>query len=109
MRIRIYAAERMIGPGQMELLAEIDAAGSLAGAAKAMGMSYMRAWKLVQNLNSDQNKPMVEMTRGGAAGGAGRLTAHGRQILALYQQMDQKADAAARPFAEKLARLLKTR
>src|SRR5215471_12316587 len=48
MRIRVYARGRMLGPGKMELLALLDETGSLAGAAQKMKMSYMRAWKLVQ-------------------------------------------------------------
>jgi molybdenum-dependent DNA-binding transcriptional regulator ModE len=64
MRIRVYAGGRMLGPGKMELVAHIDATGSLAAAAKKMRMSYMRAWTLVQNLNSDPNRPMIEMSRG---------------------------------------------
>ena len=106
MRIRIYAGDRMFGPGQMELLAQIKATGSLAGASKAMGMSYMRAWKLVQNLNRDPKRPMVETTRGGAGGGAGKLTAFGEKILALYQRMEIESAAAARPYGKKIADLL---
>jgi hypothetical protein len=53
MRIRVYAGDRMLGPSKMQLLEAIDATGSLSAAAKQMGMSYMRAWTLVQELNRD--------------------------------------------------------
>lgn len=106
MRIRIFAGQRMIGPGKMELLAHLDATGSLAAAAKEMGMSYMRAWKLVQDMNRDPKRPMVATVRGGPQGGAGKLTPRGKKILELYQQMDRAGTTAARPFARKLARLL---
>ena len=105
-RIRIYAGTRMLGPGKMELLALIDATGSLSAAAQEMSMSYMRAWKLVQELNRDPQRPMVETVRGGAQGGTGSLTPFGRKVLALYQQMDRASTAAARPCALKLAKLL---
>ena len=55
MRIRIYAGNRMLGPGKMELLSHIDETGSLSAAAKQMGMSYMRAWTLAKELNRDRS------------------------------------------------------
>ncbi len=106
MRIRIYAGERMLGPGKVELLAHIAATGSLSAAARQMGMSYMRAWKLVQDLNRDPDRPMVEMSRGGAGGGAGKLMPLGKKVLALYQEMEAKSTKAASPYGQKLAKLL---
>ena len=107
MRIRIYAGDRMLGPGKMELLAQVDAMGSLSVSSKQMGMSYMRAWTLVQDLNSDPDRPMVEMSRGGAGGGTARVTSFGKKVLALYQSMERKSASAANPDGRKLARLLK--
>ncbi len=68
-RIRVYAGERMLGPGKMEMLAHIDANGSLSAGAKQMGMSYMRAWKLAQELNHDPERPMLECPGAGPAAG----------------------------------------
>lgn len=96
----------MLGPGKMELLSHIEATGSLSAAARQMSMSYMRAWKLVQELNRNPAQPMVEMSRGGATGGAGKLTRFGKQVLGLYHRMDRASTTAARPYARKLARLL---
>jgi len=106
MRIRVYAGERMLGPGKMELLGAIDATGSLAAASKRMGMSYMRAWKLAQELNGDSDRPMIAMTRGGAGGGTAKVTALGKRALQLYQKMDRAAFKAAAGFGRQLARLL---
>src|SRR5262245_37068740 len=107
MRIRVYARGRMLGPGKMELLALLDETGSLAGAAQKMKMSYMRAWKLVQELNHDPQRPMVELSRGGAGGGGtGKITAFGRRVLELYQEMDRASAKAARPYGRRLAKLL---
>lgn len=107
MRIRISVGKRMLGPGKAELLAWINATGSLRAAAHEMGMSYMRAWTLVQELNSDQRSPMVELSRGGSGGGGtGRLTPQGQKVLDLYQKMESAGARAARPFGQKLARLL---
>jgi len=107
MRIRVYAADRMLGPGKMQLLESIGATGSLSAAAKQMGMSYMRAWTLVQELNRDPERPMIELSRGGSTGGTASVTAFGGKILGLYQEMDRAATKAANAPALKLARLLK--
>lgn len=107
MRIRIYSGGRVLGHGKAELLAHIDANGSLAEAAKAMGMSYMRAWNLVQELNSHPDSLMVELSRGSAKGKTGRLTPYGKKICDLYLRMEHASAATARPYARRLATLLK--
>jgi molybdate transport system regulatory protein len=106
MRIRVYAGDRMLGPGKMALLAQIDSTRSLSAAARAMGMSYTRAWKLTQELNSDPDRPMIAMSRGGTSGGSATVTSVGKKVLALYQSMERKSASAARPDGRKLARLL---
>ena len=40
-----------IGPGKIRLLRAIGETGFISGAARAMGMSYRRAWRLVEELN----------------------------------------------------------
>jgi molybdate transport system regulatory protein len=107
MRIRIYAGDRMVGPGKIALLEHIDATRSLSAAAREMGMSYTRAWKLTQELNSDPNRPMIAMSRGGTSGGSAQVTAFGKKVLALYQSMERKSASAASPDGRRLARLLR--
>jgi molybdate transport system regulatory protein len=107
LRIRIYAGDRMLGPGKMELLARIAEMGSLAGAAQNMGMSYMRAWNLVKELNRDRARPMVLLSRGGRRHGAAHVTPFGKKVLALYQRMEDESGKVANPYGRKLARLLK--
>jgi molybdate transport system regulatory protein len=106
MRIRIYVGDRMLGPGKMELLSHIGETGSLSAAAKQMGMSYMRAWTLAKELNRDRSRPMVEMSRGGARGGTAEVTHFGKQILALYQNMERAGRKAAGRYERRLSRLL---
>jgi len=107
MRIRIYAGDRMLGPGKIQLLESIGKRGSLSAAAKEIGMSYMRAWNLAQELNRDPKQPMIEMSRGGPSGGSASLTPVGKKILRLYQEMDRAASRAATTNGLKLVRLLK--
>lgn len=82
----------MIGPGKADLMEGIAATGSIAAAGRAMGMSYKRAWTLVDTLNGLFAAPLVLSTRGGATGGSATLTATGRAVLAAYRQL--QADAA---------------
>jgi molybdate transport system regulatory protein len=106
MRIRVYAGKRMLGPGKMELLGHLARLGSLTAAARKMSMSYMRAWTLVKDLNSDSSRPMVALSRGGTAGGAARVTPFGRKVLALYERMEKESRKVAAPYGRKLARLI---
>lgn len=83
-----------IGPGRADLLELIAAHGSIAAAGKAMGMSYKRAWGLVQALNAGFGRPLVESSRGGAAQGGAHLTEAGRLVLARYRAMQDKTRQA---------------
>jgi molybdate transport system regulatory protein len=85
--------EFVFGPGKADLLAAIDGTGSLASAARDIGMSYMRAWKLVQEMQKLFPTPVVQLRRGGKSQGA-TLTPTGHKALALYRQMESEALAA---------------
>lgn len=88
-RIRILHGDDIaIGPGKAELLEFVRKTGSIAEAAKRMGMSYMRAWTLIKTMNACFKEPLVEAVRGGRAHGGATLTETGRQALRLYQQME---------------------
>ena len=73
-----FSDEFYIGPGRADLLEGIAATGSIAAAGKAMGMSYKRAWSLVQALNEGFGRPLVETSRGGAGQGGGSAGHFGR-------------------------------
>jgi molybdate transport system regulatory protein len=88
-RIRILHGDDIaIGPGKAELLEFVRQTGSIAEAAKQMGMSYMRAWTLIKTMNACFKEPLVEAVRGGRAHGGAVLTETGRKALRLYQQME---------------------
>ena len=61
--------ERFFGPGPMELLEKIEETGSISSAAKAMNMSYKKAWELINHLNDQTNSPVVIPQTGGEKGG----------------------------------------
>jgi len=95
LRIRIVFGEtEMMGPGKAELLERIDRCGSIAAAGREMGMSYKRAWMLIETLNAMFRAPVVESTRGGPGGGGAVLTAAGREVLRLYRAFEVEAAEA---------------
>lgn len=77
-----------IGPGRADLMELIAETGSISEAAKRMGMSYKRAWSLVQALNEGFGAPLVEASRGGKEQGAS-LTGAGREVLERYRGMQE--------------------
>ncbi len=106
-RLRVMRGEEIaFGPGKADLLAEVAEAGTLAEAARRLGMSYMRAWKLLQTMNASFRAPVAIATRGGAARGRVELTETGKRVLALYQEMDAACRQAADPAWRELADLL---
>jgi len=65
-RLRVRAGDEIaLGPGKVELLGFVRETGSIAEAAKQMGMSYMRAWTLIKTMNACFKEPLVEAVRGG--------------------------------------------
>jgi molybdate transport system regulatory protein len=83
-----------LGPGRADLLELIGSTGSISAAGKAMGMSYKRAWGLVQALNTGFGFVLVESSRGGAAQGGAQLTEAGRVVLGHYRQMQERTRTA---------------
>lgn len=89
-----FSDDFYIGPGRADLLEHIETTGSISAAGKAMGMSYKRAWSLVQALNDGFGAALVETSRGGSGQGGASLTKAGKAVLAHYRAMQQKAGAA---------------
>ncbi len=107
-RLRLDLAPGVsLGPGKVQLLQGIAQTGSIAAAGRRIGMSYKRAWQLVDSLNRDFAAPLVSASRGGAHGGGAALTPLGAEVLAMYRSLQSQAatvlhDGLAR-LAEKLA------
>lgn len=107
LRLRlVFGKGRMLGPGKADLLDGIAETGSIAAAGRRMGMSYKRAWSLVETLNAMFAGPLVDSVRGGAQGGGARLTAEGQAVLAAYRRLEAaSAEAGADEIAAIAARL----
>ncbi len=94
-RLRLNGPQGIVmGPGRADLLALIARTASIAAAGRQMGMSYKRAWNLVESLNVSFTAPLVETAKGGAAHGGARLTPLGEELLAAYRALEQAAQTA---------------
>lgn len=84
-----------LGPGKADLIEAIAAQGSISGAARSMGMSYRRAWLLVDEMNRCFDPPLVETLRGGGLERGARVTETGLVVLEAYREMEREAAAIA--------------
>jgi len=90
-----------LGPGKIGLLEGIERTGSLSAAARALGMSYRRAWLLLHSTNEGFSEPVVELSVGGKDGGGTRLTEFGRRLVADYRRFEDAVEVlASKAFAE---------
>lgn len=89
-----------LGPGKVDLLDAVDRCGSITAAAKDQGMSYRRAWLLIDEMNKAFRDPVVTTSSGGLKGGGTALSPAGRQIITVYRQAVVKTEQA---IAEELA------
>ena len=95
-----------LGPGKADLLQFVRETGSLREAAAKLGMSYMRAWKLVQTMNGCFREPVVAPVRGGATGGGTQLTPTGEKALELYRELESTSLIATQRAWTQLEKLL---
>lgn len=95
-----------MGPGKADLLRAIEDSGSISAAARDLGMSYRRAWLLVDTMNQCFKSPVVETLTGGQRGGGARVTELGREVLERYVAMEAKAAASVRRDLAAFTRLM---
>lgn len=95
-----------MGPGKAALVERIAASGSISAAAREMGMSYRRAWQLVESINGSFAKPVVVTATGGKRGGGASVTAFGLELVARFRAMEDKASAAIADDVAQFARQL---
>jgi molybdate transport system substrate-binding protein len=93
----------ILGKGRLELLEGIDRWHSISAAARQMGMSYRRAWLLVQSINEAAGEPLVAAAVGGTHGGGAQLTPHGRMALAVFRELQDQLRTAAAAIVARLA------
>lgn len=95
-KIQLHCGDEIaMGPGKADLLEAIRAQGSISAAGRAMGMSYRRAWLLVDAMNRCWQGPLVETSPGSAHGGGARVTPLGEAVLSHYRALQAQVLGAA--------------
>ena len=92
-----FGASRSIGPGKIRLLEAIDRTGSISQAGRSLGMSYRRAWLLIDDMNRCFRDPVVNAKPGGSQGGGAVLTGFGSELVRDYRAIETAAETAAKP------------
>jgi molybdate transport system regulatory protein len=92
-----FGTDRAIGPGKVLLLEAIRDTGSISQAGRSLGMSYRRAWLLVDDMNRCFREPVITAQPGGSQGGGAALTAFGEKVIQKYRAIETEATAAAKP------------
>jgi len=91
-RLRIdFGPAASVGPGKVALLEHIDRVGSLSQAARELGLSYRRAWQLLDDLNHSFTEPVASASVGGVGGGGVQLTAFAQELITAYRDVERAA------------------
>ncbi|GGC66598.1 winged helix-turn-helix domain-containing protein [Chelatococcus reniformis] len=100
------APQARIGPGKIALMEAVGRTGSISAAGRSLGMSYRRAWLLIDAVNHLFDRPLVEAIVGGRSGGGARLTPLGEDLVAAYRSLEAKtmrqADADLKAFTARV-------
>ena len=96
LKIQLMCGDEIaMGPGKADLLDAIHISGSISAAGRAMGMSYRRAWMLVDVMNRCWREPLVQTSPGRSHGGGAKLTVMGAEVLAHYRGLQARLDGAS--------------
>ena len=94
-RLRVTRGDDIaVGPGKIDLLEAIARTGSITSAARDLGMSYRRAWLLVDTMNRCFKSPVVDAEAGGRRGGGTALTSQGAEVVQRYRRIESAAAKA---------------
>lgn len=85
-----------IGPHRANILEAIDGFGSISAAALAVDLTFRQTWRVVQYLNSQFDRPLIEIRRSGRTSGA-LLTPLGKEVLACFREIQHAANEALEP------------
>jgi molybdate transport system regulatory protein len=91
-----FGPGRSIGPGKVRLLEAIDRTGSISQAGRSLGMSYRRAWLLIDDMNQCFRHAVVNAKPGGSQGGGAMLTEFGGELVRDYRAIETAASVVAK-------------
>jgi molybdate transport system regulatory protein len=108
-RMRIRSGDAVaLGPGKVDLLEAVREYGSISAAARSLGMSYRRAWLLIDELNRSLKSPATHSEQGGQSGGGCTLTPVGETIIRLYRGVEEEAQRSCAKQIAELTRLIRS-
>ncbi|MHA7943225.1 winged helix-turn-helix domain-containing protein [Formosa sp. 3Alg 14/1] len=81
-----------IGYGKIELLKKVDSEHSITAAAKALKMSYKKAWNLLNDMEQLAEEPLLVKSIGGKSGGSSKLTPYGKKLITQFEQLNSKCE-----------------
>jgi molybdate transport system regulatory protein len=90
-----FGSNRSVGPGKIRLLEAIGQTGSISSAGRTLGMSYRRAWLLIDDMNRCFRRAVVRARPGGSRGGGAVLTEFGQELIRGYRAIESAAETAA--------------
>ena len=96
----------MLGPGKVDLLKAVGVAGSISSAARSLGMSYKRAWLLIDTLNQGFGRRVLVATHGGKGGGGTELTPLGKKLIERYESIERACTIATKVDVQAITHLL---
>ena len=90
----LFGSVYPLGPGKASLIEAVGRTGSISAAARELGMSYRRAWQLIDATNNCFRQPLVETATGGRGGGGATVTPFGEEVLDRFRTIEAKAVAS---------------
>ncbi len=101
-QVSIAGDEMFFGPGPYRLLKITDQTGSVRDACNEMGLSYSKAWKILNRMELEMGRAMVVRSRGGTTGGHTVLTDFGKKYLDVYEKYNNAVQDFAKKEMERL-------
>ena len=91
----------IFGTGSYLLLKGVKEEGSLAGAAKAMNMSYNKAHNLIKKIEIRLGFRLLYSKTGGAGGGISLLTIEAEELVSAYELFYNECEEAINTIFKK--------
>lgn len=102
-----FGGDDRIGPGKIDLLEAVERERSISAAARAMGMSYRRAWLLIDTMNRMFREPVVLARPGRATGRSAEVTPLGARLVAAYRAAEARTARTCKPLVDEIVASLK--
>ena len=105
LKLRIYLLDskgnKFMGLGVLSLLTNIEKEGSLLGASKAMHLSYTKAYRMLEKIESVLGCTLVERKKGGSSRDGSFLTPFAKEFIEKYKAFCECVNANVKPEYEK--------